>query len=129
LLRGGIVLSLPLGSNLEYDVAAQLDAIRGGWVAVNGYSGYEPPHYGRLREASRQEDAEVLTLFQSRSDLNVVVRDDAPRLVALVEGHPGARVVGAAHGLRQYRISRQGTQPASIAKPDGSAGRSAPGRK
>jgi hypothetical protein len=113
LLRGGITLALPLGSTLDFDVAVQLDAIRGGWVAVNGYSGYEPPHYGRLREASRQEDAEVLNFFAKRSDLHVVVRDDSPRHIALVERQPGVEVVGAAHGLRQYRIPRQGTQSAS----------------
>jgi hypothetical protein len=114
LLRGGIVLSLPIGgASLDYDAAAQLAAIDGGWISVNGYSGYEPPHYGRLREASRQEDAELLKFFLSRSVLNVVVRDDAPRLVALVDRQPGARVVGVAHGLRQYRIPRQGTMPAS----------------
>jgi hypothetical protein len=113
LMRGGVVLTLPLGSDIALDVAAQLDAVTGGWVSANGYSGYDAPHYGRLRDASRQADPVVLTPFLARADLHVVVADGSQRHIDLVERQPGVTAVGAANGYRQYRIPRQGTVPAT----------------
>jgi hypothetical protein len=113
LLRGGIVVTLPIGGNLDYDAAAQLEAIDGGWRSVNGYSGYQPRHYQLLRDASEQRivGSIVLSPFLARGDLNVIVHERSSRHVGFVDSQPGVREVGAANGLRQYRIPRQGKVP------------------
>ena len=115
LLRGGIVLTLPIGGNLDYDAAAQLEAIDGGWRSVNGYSGYQPRHYQLLRDASEQlvVGSIVLSPFVARGDLNVVVHERSSRHVGFIERQPGVQAVAAANGLLQYRIPRQGTAPPS----------------
>jgi hypothetical protein len=110
-LRGETVLTLPLGGNVDIDAAAQYEAVAGGWVSVNGYSGYGPPHYGPLRAASEEADPLVFAPFRARGDLHVVVHDRSDRHVALVEAQPGARLVAAGSGMRQYQLPRQGALP------------------
>lgn len=109
LLSGKVTLTLPVRVGIERDLRALFDAVEGGWVTANGYSGYDAPHYRFLHYASQQADATVLLPFVARGDLHVVVYDDAPPLVALVERQRGARLVGAANGMRQYVIPGQGT--------------------
>ncbi|MBI2186948.1 MAG: discoidin domain-containing protein [Acidobacteria bacterium] len=113
LLRGGVVLTLPLGRENERDVAAEFDAVSGGWFSVNGHSGYDPPHYASLREASKRSEPDVLSPFLARGDLNVILYESWPAQDALIESLPGVELVGRAHGYRQYRVPRSGTAPAS----------------
>ena len=115
LLRGGVVITLPIGGNLDYDAAAQLEAIDGGWRSINGYSGYMPRHYRLLRDASERRvvDPVVLSPFLARGDLHVIVHERSSRHVGFVEGQPGAQAIAAANGLLQYRIPGQGTAPPS----------------
>jgi hypothetical protein len=108
LLRDGVVLTLPLGSNRDVDISAQFRAVTGGWRSVNGFSGYEPFHYDRLRRASAEGDALVFAPFVNRGDLHVVLAPNAGRLVPLVEQQPGAIEVASAGEWRQFRIPRQG---------------------
>ena len=114
-LRGGVVLTLPIGGNVDYDAAAQMEAVDGGWVSVNGYSGYQPRHYRLLRDASEQRvvGSIVLSPFLARGDLNVIVHERSSRHVGFVDSQPGVQEIAAANGLRQYRIPRQGTVPPS----------------
>ena len=114
-LRDGVVLTLPLGSNRDIDINAQLMAVTGGWKSVNGFSGYEPFHYGQLRRASSDEDPHLFAAFVRRGDLHVVTAPNAGRLVDLVERQPGVVHVGGADGWRQYRIPRRGAHsPAAV---------------
>jgi hypothetical protein len=114
-LRGGVVLTLPLGSNRDIDINAQLMAVTGEWKSVNGFSGYEPFHYGQLRRASSDEDPHIFAAFVRRGDLHVVTAPNAGRLVHLVERQPGVVHVAAADGWRQYRIPSPGTRsPAAV---------------
>jgi hypothetical protein len=110
LIRGGLVLTLPLGAHLDRDAGAQLEAVEGEWVAVNGHSGYDLRHYQLLREASRRADPALLSPFLARGDLHVVLFESWPEQDALVELQPGARLVGRGNGLRQYLIPQQGTR-------------------
>jgi hypothetical protein len=118
-IRGGVAVTLPLGSDIALDAAAQLDAAAYGWVSANGYSGYQAPHYGRLREASRQDQAAVLAPFLARGDLHVIVSDVSPRHADLVEKQQRVTFIGAANGLRQYRI--EGDATVAAADPEGDA--------
>lgn len=103
-LRGLTVMELPVG-DLGRDAAAEFRAVTGGWRAVNGYSGYEPPHYAAMRAASRDEDPAVFASFRSSGDLNVLVPDNAPRLRALVE-RQGATLIEHGAGFAHYRLTQ-----------------------
>ena len=60
-LAGRTVLDLPAG---DYpDIAAQYRAVRGGWRAVNGYSGFLPPYYPIVVNASREDVPGILDSF------------------------------------------------------------------
>ena len=123
-LRGGIVLTLPLGSNRDIDINAQFRAVDGGWTSVNGFSGYEPFHYAQLRRASSDEDPLLFATFLRDADLHVVTAPNASRLVDLVERQPGVMRVATAGDWRQYRIPRHAKHatppPSEVALPIGS---------
>jgi hypothetical protein len=113
LVRGGTALTLPLGAYQDRDVGSQFEAVTGGWVSVNGYSGYEAPHYQVLREASKNAHLAVLSPFLARGDLNVILFESWPEQDALIESVPGSRLVATGNGLRQYRLPQQGSLPPS----------------
>jgi hypothetical protein len=102
LLRGGVVLELPAGDTLQ-DIAAVYRATTGGWRTVNGFSGYEPAWYQQLREASLAGRG-VLDQLEPFDTLHVIVPEQAPALVRLVEAHPRSELVGQSGGLVQYRV-------------------------
>jgi hypothetical protein len=112
-LRGGVALTLPLGDNRDIDIAAQFAAVTGGYVSVNGFSGYESSHYDRLRQASRRADSIIFAPYRARGVLNVIVAERASSLVRLVEEQPGTTHVATAGGWRQYRMPQRGRVPRS----------------
>ena len=114
LLRGSTVITLPIADHLDEDAAAELNASAGGWASVNGYSGYEPRHYGLLRYASNNTDTIVVAPFLARGDLNIVVYEHTPRFIEMVERLPGVKERGRGNGLRQYWVPKQGVVPASV---------------
>jgi hypothetical protein len=71
LSRDVVVLELPLGAFA--DVAAMYRAMAHGHPLVNGYSGYEPPHYTVLRTALADGQTAVLGAMASDRDLAVIV--------------------------------------------------------
>jgi hypothetical protein len=79
----------------------------GGWKTVNGYSGWNPNYYGVLGAAGRLETDGMLTPFQQLGDLHVLVSDDAPRVRAVVEQHPGVMPVATEGPLTLYRLPRR----------------------
>ena len=101
LLRGQTVMTLPIPRE---DFVAQYFAVDGGWRSVNGASGYEPAHYDVLRQASRYEADNLFLPFVADADLHVVVAQDAPRLIALVERQPGVEETARDAQWRQYRL-------------------------
>ena len=107
-MRGGTALTLPLGDNRDVDIIAQFRAVEGGWSSVNGFSGYEPFHYGRFRQASREADPFALVWLRTRGDLDVIVREQDSALARLVETQPGARLIGANAAWQQYRLPSRG---------------------
>jgi hypothetical protein len=104
-LRGRLVLTLPLG-DAAMDAAAQLHAVEGGWTSINGYSGYDPPHYAILRDASGAGGSSVLSPFRSRG-VSVIVHESFAPHVEMLEREPSADLVGSAAGQRQYVIPPQ----------------------
>lgn len=57
--ESAVVLELPLG-NIETDIAAVYRSIGHEHPVVNGYSGYEPPHYAVLKSGLARRDASAL---------------------------------------------------------------------
>jgi hypothetical protein len=102
LLRGGVVLELPLGQTFA-DIAAQYRAVMGGWRTVNGFSGYQPAGYAALATASEAESRAVFAPFAGER-LHVLVAEEAAGLRRMVEREPGSEIVGRANGLVQYRL-------------------------
>ena len=86
------VLELPLG-NVGGDIAAVYRSIDHGHPVVNGYSGYEPPHYRVLRAALGERDPSALTTLTRFAPIVVIVARDADPgggLSAFAGSHPGA---------------------------------------
>ena len=104
------VLELPLG-NVGSDIAAVYRSIAHGRPVVNGYSGYEPPHYRVLKAGLGERDDSVLTtLTKSAAIVVIIARSDDPGggLASFVERHGGAvRLEGTAtHAM--YLLSPSG---------------------
>ena len=85
------VLELPLG-NVGPDIAAVYHTIGHGHPVVNGYSGYEPPHYRAIKLGLEARDDSVLTRLTMFAPLAVIVTHDDPggNWAMFVEQHVGA---------------------------------------
>lgn len=105
LLRGRVVVELPLGQNIG-DIAAAYRAVTGGWRTVNGFSGYEPAWYDGLRKASRSASPEALRPFANLEDGHVLVSENADDLRRMLDAEPSAELVGRGAGTMQYRLRR-----------------------
>ena len=93
--RGAALLELP-SSDLYADTGAMLRATRHGHALVNGYSGYQPPHYGFVHTGLQDLDAGVFGALQEFGPLLVFVdraRDEAGRYQQFVAGVPDAALV------------------------------------
>jgi hypothetical protein len=88
------VLELPLGG--DQDRIALFRGMSHGLPVVNGYSGYEPPHYAGLRLALKARVDDALTQLTSRGPLLVIIERDRDRRGGwrrYVLRHAGARVL------------------------------------
>jgi hypothetical protein len=83
------VLELPLG-NVGPDIAAVYRSIGHGRPVVNGYSGYEPPHYRVLRPALGEQDDSVLTALTKFAPLAVLIAPEDDGALNFVGRHAGA---------------------------------------
>ena len=98
-IDGGLV-ELPLGS-IEQDAAALLRAARHRQPLMNGYSGYEPPHYAALRNGLRHRPDDSLDVVAGlgvryvRIDRTLDVGGALERTVAQ---HAGTRLVAETPG-------------------------------
>jgi hypothetical protein len=89
------VLELP-NADLYADTTAMLRATNHRHPVVNGFSGYQPPHYAFVQQAVRDFDPSVFPALARFGPLLVVVnraRDDGNRVRELVEKQPGASLV------------------------------------
>jgi hypothetical protein len=92
---GAAVLELP-NADLYADTGAMLRATRYGRPIVNGFSGYEPPHYAFLRQAVQAKDATAFEALGRFGPLLLVVdrvHDEGGANRDFVVSLPGARVV------------------------------------
>lgn len=59
------------------NAAAQYRAVVGGCRTINGYSGYEAPHLGRLVRAFKDGQYSAIDTYRQAEDLYVIVRPEA----------------------------------------------------
>lgn len=112
-LAGRVVLELPLGI-LERDARATFRAVTGGWTAVNGYSGYEPPYYPIFRATSHEQNPILLEMLQQFGPLLVVVTKRAPGLMAMVRGRAGDPIEQTAESA-VFRLGSRAAAPPPVA--------------
>src|SRR5204862_2965177 len=98
------VLELPLG-NVGPDIAAVYRSIGHRHPVVNGYSGYEPPHYGVLKSGLGERDDSVVTTLTTFAPIVVrIANEDDPGggLGQYVRRHAGAVAVEETAGRRLF---------------------------
>lgn len=109
--RGALVLELPIG-DVVTGTAAEYAAIGGGYRLVNGYSGYDPPHYAALRRSVADHQDEVLDRFRRLGDLYVILQRDADSAdLRWVERQTGVQWLAQPDDRRVYRLRYLGTGP------------------
>jgi hypothetical protein len=113
--RDEVVLELPLGIT-ERDVGALYRSIAHGHPTVNGYSGYQPPHYIVLKLALGRDDWQVLDAVSGGRRLLVAVdhAEEFDRWTALVSKHPRHQLLGDDGKWRIYRIEPLPARKATV---------------
>ncbi len=99
------VLELPVDE--ERDALAMYRATAHGLPLVNGYSGFQPPHYTALRWGLQRREAGVLGVLREHGPLLVLVdraAADAAALEQLVRSEAGARSLGDLGGRGAYLL-------------------------
>jgi hypothetical protein len=70
---GAVVLDLPMEEGY-WNAVPEYRAVLGGYRTINGYSGYEPPHFTPLRHAIAELDPGPLNAYRRSSDLYLIIR-------------------------------------------------------
>ena len=103
---GAVVLDLPMEEGF-WNALPQYRAVLGGYRTVNGYSGYEPPHFLPMRRAIADLRVDALNPYRVLADLYVIVRSNTAEHVAQwVREHPGAERVHAGPDADVFRLPR-----------------------
>jgi hypothetical protein len=90
-----LVLDLPIDEGF-WNATPQYRAVLGGYRTLNGYSGYEPPHFNPMRHAIADFYPDALDPWRTLADVYVIIRPGVdPRTTRWLAGHPGARVVSS----------------------------------
>lgn len=102
---GALVLDLPLEPGF-FNAVPQYRAVLGGYRTINGYSGYEPPHFTPLRRDIADLIPTALHPYR-REDLYVIVRPTLePEVAAWIASHAGVEHLYDLEGARVYRLPR-----------------------
>jgi hypothetical protein len=105
----GPVLELPL-DRVDLNTVAMLRAVTAGYRTMNGYSGFEPPHFAALRFGVRMRDSNVVNELQRWTPFHVSVpSDDADGFRTwITRTQPEATLVAEAGGRALYALPRIG---------------------
>ena len=104
------VLELPLG-NVGPDIAAVYRSIGHGHPVVNGYSGYDPPHYRVLRPGIAERDGSALTTLTRFAPILIAIAEENDRdggLAGFAAEQPGAVRLAGAAGYTFYLLPQSG---------------------
>jgi hypothetical protein len=116
--REALVLELPFGDPFA-DTAAEYLAVLGGYRVLNGYSGYDAPHYGRLRESISEHRDQVFDAYRQLGDVYVIVHGSVRDADASwVIQQTGSQLVSRESGRDIYRLGYLGSgSPPSLPLP------------
>jgi len=103
-LAESTVLELPFQ---HIDTAPGFRAAEGGWLTVNGYSGFDPPSYAVLRAAARAEDGSFLRYLRASGNVNVIVRKEATRQLDMVRREAGSAPLAETENRVLYSIPQR----------------------
>jgi hypothetical protein len=92
-LRGRTVMLVPAGE-AQRDVGGVYQAVAGGWTAINGFSGYEPPYYEALRTLSQAGDPLVFEVFARTRPIHIVDERGSVRELPAQSGQRAAAPEG-----------------------------------
>ena len=114
----GPVLELPL-ERVDQNTVALLRAVTGRYRTMNGYSGFEPPHFAPLRLGVRLRDSAVLNELRRWTPFHVSVpSDDADGLRTWISTtQREATLVAEAGGRVLYALPRIGGTVSSSSGP------------
>ena len=110
--RGAVAAVLELPVDEEHDAIAMYRATTHGVPLVNGYSGFQPPHYTALRWGLRRREPGVLAALREHGPLLVLVdrhAAGAESLETLVRSEEDVRSLGEQQGHGVYLLP--GTRP------------------
>jgi hypothetical protein len=104
--RGAVVLDLPMDHGF-WNAVPQYRAVRGGYRTINGYSGYEPPHFLRLRQAIRDHNPTAFDGYRRTADLYVILRPgETPAVAQWIKERPGIQRLYDVGDFAIYRLPR-----------------------
>jgi len=106
---GKTVLFLPVGE-LQTDITASYLAATQRYRSINGYSGYEPPHYEALRTLSTARDSRLFLPFVGHHELHVLVPRDAADLRTMIAAQSGSQLV-LEGPIAHYRVPARPVPP------------------
>ena len=90
-----------------WNAVPQYRAVRGGYRSINGYSGYEPPHFLPLRQAIRDHNPTAFDAYLRTADLYVILRPGETPLVARwIRERPGIEHLYDVGDAAIYRLPR-----------------------
>jgi hypothetical protein len=117
--RNVAVVELPLGG-VEEDTIALYHSMAHDRPVLNGYSGYDPPHYALLRMAVRAKDTRGLTAVGRYASLLIVVHQDRDRddeWENYVRGIAGATLLARSSEAAFYLVPQQRDDPTGTTPP------------
>jgi hypothetical protein len=104
--RGALALDLPMDEGY-WNALPQYRGVLLGYRTINGFSGYEPPHFRPLRHRIAELSPTALDSYRRVEDLYVIVRPgELPLVVQWVAHLPGAELLFAEAGVQLYRLPR-----------------------
>ena len=104
--RGALALDLPMDEGYQ-NALPQYRAVLLGYRTINGYSGYEPPHFSPLRHRIAEISPAALDSYRRVEDLYVILRPgEFPLVAQWVANLPGAELLFAHAGNRLYKLPR-----------------------
>ncbi|MBI4263486.1 MAG: hypothetical protein HY657_03840 [Acidobacteria bacterium] len=105
---GALVLDLPVEEGF-WGAIPQYRAVLGGYRTINGYSGYEPPHFNPLRHAIADMRPDALAPYRA-DDLYLILRPgEDPAVARWIVTHHGAEHLFELGDAGVYRVPRLGS--------------------
>src|SRR5207244_2082651 len=102
---GALVLDMPMDEGF-FNAIPQYRAVVGGYRTINGFSGYEPPHFNPLRHAIADGYPYALDPFRRLADVYVIFRSGPDTGGRCIVDLPGGQRLFDLGDASVYRLPR-----------------------